>query len=86
MVALVAFDLVRLILQRRGRIEVLDAEGRRRLIPPRSNAGRFAPCAVIAGIVLLMIVSVRVVPDGHALVFFNTVSKGLENAPDGCVG
>jgi hypothetical protein len=81
--ALVALVLVRLMLRRRGRVEVLDAEGRRRLVPPRINAGGFAPCAVIAGIVLLMMVSVRVVPVGHALVIFNTISKGFRLARQG---
>jgi prohibitin 2 len=69
---------------RKGGVEVLDTEGRRRLPPPRSAPGRMvAAGAIIALALVLLAASVRVVPVGHGLVVFNTVTKTFRLAPQG---
>ncbi len=64
------------ILRRRG-LTVLDAEGRRRL-PGGGGWGRALAGIVLALFLLLLITaSVRVVPVGHGLVVFNTLTRSL---------
>jgi prohibitin 2 len=63
--------------------EVRDADGRR-LPPPGGAFGK--GIAVVVGIVLLLLIlasTVRVVPVGHALVVFNTVTKSFRLARQG---
>jgi prohibitin 2 len=81
--ALAAYALIQLFGARRGDIEVLDREGRRRIRLPRFDPRRLIPLA--AGLVALLILfaSVRVVPVGHALVVFNTVTKTFRLARQG---
>jgi prohibitin 2 len=64
------------VLRRRG-VTVFDPEGRRRISPPPAW-GRMLP--LLAGALLILILipaSVRVVPVGHALVVFNTLTRGF---------
>jgi prohibitin 2 len=70
--------------RKQGGVEVLDTEGRRRL-PPSVRAPRAAILAVAAVVLLLVLLaaSVRVVPVGHGLVVFNTVTKTFRLAPQG---
>ncbi|MBZ5640040.1 MAG: prohibitin family protein [Acidobacteriia bacterium] len=70
---------------RRGGVEVLDTEGRRRLPPPGGPRGRVVVAGTIAVVAVLVLfaASVRVVPVGHGLVVFNTVSKTFRLAPQG---
>jgi regulator of protease activity HflC (stomatin/prohibitin superfamily) len=66
----------------RGRaLAALDADGRRRPSQPvgRQIAVALVPIAIVA----FLVMSVRVVPVGHALVVFNTVSKSFKVAPQG---
>ena len=71
---------------RRGRsgVEVLDTEGRRRLPGPRGVSPTLL-AAVAAGAVALVLLaaSIRVVPVGHGLVVFNTVTRSFRLAPQG---
>jgi len=74
--AVLAFVAARLLAKRRG-FEVRDADGRR-LGAPGMNIARIAPIVLAAIIVMVLIpASVRVVPVGHALVIFNTLTKGF---------
>ncbi len=71
---------------RRGRdgVEVLDTEGRRRLPTPRKTPATLVGGVLLAALVLVLLASsVRVVPVGHGLVVFNTVTKTFRLAPQG---
>src|SRR5437867_2222733 len=83
LVAIIVSAVARLVMRRRGRVEVLDGEGRRRFNPGRVDFRALAPYAALAGVLLLMIASVRAVPVGHALVIFNTVTRGFRLARQG---
>ena len=74
----VVFILVRQI---RRALDVTDAEGRR----VRSGLpGRVAVSVVgLLALLALMVTSVRVVPVGHALVIFNTITKGFRLSRQG---
>jgi len=64
------------VLSRRGSVHVHDNEGRR--LPATSPGDVARMIGVVAGPLVLLIVlatSFRVVPVGHALVIFNTVTK-----------
>ena len=63
--------------RRRGG-EVLDRDG----IPVRIR-GVLPAVAVLVAVLLILIASVRVVPVGHALVIFNTVTKSFRAAGQG---
>ena len=78
----VAFVIGR-ILARRGGFQVLDRNGRR-IGAGGAGALRVAPF-VFGGILLFVLVaiSVRVVPVGHGLVVFNTVTKTFRLAGQG---
>jgi len=69
---------------RKGDVEVLDTDGRRRL-PQFAGGSMVLVYAGAAGalILLLLFASVRLVPVGHGLVVFNTVSKTFRLAPQG---
>jgi regulator of protease activity HflC (stomatin/prohibitin superfamily) len=65
---------------RRG-LDVRDAEGRRvRAGWPGSIGGTLAALVLL---LILLMTSVRVVPVGHALVIFNTVTKGFRLSSQG---
>src|SRR5215468_3963691 len=83
LVAILVSAVARIVMRRRGRVEVLDAEGRRRFSPSRIDVGTVAPYAALAGILLLLVIAVRVVPVGHALVIFNTVTRSFRLARQG---
>ncbi len=72
------------VLRRAGRIAVLDADGRR-LLPRASGlgGGTAAVVVLLLGLLVLLPFSVRVVPVGHALVIFNTVTRSFRLAPQG---
>jgi len=70
------------VLRRRG-VTVLDADGRRRF-PGGPGWGRTAIGILAAAILLLLIpASVRVVPVGHGLVIFNTLTRSFRLARQG---
>ena len=67
----------------RGAVRVHDADGRK-ILPDGGDALR--GIALVGGPILLLILiatSVRVVPVGHALVIFNTVTRGFRVARQG---
>lgn len=75
--------LARYLLTRR-RLRVHDAEGRR--IGPDATADVVRTAAVVGGVVLLLILSttsLRVVPVGHGLVIFNTLTRGFRLGQQG---
>jgi regulator of protease activity HflC (stomatin/prohibitin superfamily) len=82
--AVVAALVIGRILARRGRVQMLDKDGRRIMGAAGAGARRAAPI-VVGAIVLLVIVgmSVRVVPVGNCLVIFNTVTKTFRLARQG---
>ena len=68
---------------RRRRFQVIDPHGRR-MLTPGGNPARVAPIALLAVFAVVMVIaSVRVVPVGHALVVFNTVTKTFRTARQG---
>ena len=70
-----------LVRQVRRAFDVRDAEGRRVRTGLPGRVG-----LAVAGLLALLVVlvtSIRVVPVGHALVIFNTVSKGFRLSPQG---
>jgi prohibitin 2 len=70
-----------LIRQVRRGLDVRDAEGRRvRAGWPGSIGGTLAALVLL---LVLLVSSVRVVPVGHALVIFNTVTKSFRLGPQG---
>jgi regulator of protease activity HflC (stomatin/prohibitin superfamily) len=71
-------------LARRGGLRVHDLSGRALNAGPPAGAGRFV-VALIAGLFLVIVLAttVRVVPVGHALVIFNTLTKGFRLAEQG---
>lgn len=70
-----------LVRQVRRGLDVRDAEGRRvRAGWPGSIGGTLAALVLL---LVLLVSSVRVVPVGHALVIFNTVTKSFRLAPQG---
>jgi prohibitin 2 len=78
----IAFIVVWRLAARRAGVRVHDAEGRR--ILPETDTFRWV--AAIAGGVFVFILlgtSVRVVPVGHALVVFNTVTRNFHLARQG---
>jgi len=75
--------IFRLLSRRRG-LEVLDPDGRRRSVShPPIPRGLLPAAGAAVLMVLLLGASVRVVPVGHALVVFNTVSGTFRVAPQG---
>ena len=75
--------LARYLLTRR-RLRVHDADGRR--IGPDATADVVRTAGVVGGVVLLLILlttSLRVVPVGHGLVVFNTLTRGFRLAQQG---
>lgn len=64
---------------RRRRIDVLDGDGR----PRRRPSGTLGLVAGLVAIAVMLPVAVRVVPVGHTLVIFNTVTKGFRAAGQG---
>src|SRR5213593_4082296 len=69
------------VLSRRRGFEVRHPDGRRL---PGPGLARVLPIAIVVFLVLALAVSsVRVVPVGHALVVFNTVTKGFRLARQG---
>lgn len=83
-IAVIAALVIGRILARRGRIQMLDRDGRRIAGAAGAGALRAAPF-VIGGILLVVLVmlSVKVVPVGHSLVIFNTVTKSFRLARQG---
>jgi len=81
--AVVAFVVIR-ILRRRRDVEVLDPKGRRRLPDVLGDARRLVSLALL-GLFLLVLIpaSIRLVPVGHALVIFNTLSRSFRLAEQG---
>ena len=70
-----------LVRQVRRAFDVRDAEGRR---VRTGLPGRVAAAAVgLAALLVVLVTSIRVVPVGHALVIFNTVTKGFRLSPQG---
>jgi prohibitin 2 len=82
LVLVAAFGVVRL-LAARARSGVHDADGRR-LAGGAPDLVRLVP-ALVAGFLVLVLLasSIRVVPVGHALVIFNTVTRGFRVASQG---
>jgi len=75
--------LARYLLTRR-RLRVHDADGRH--IGPDATADVVRTAGVVGGVVLLLILlttSLRVVPVGHGLVIFNTLTRGFRLAQQG---
>jgi prohibitin 2 len=75
---IVAGVVVARVLLTRGRPKVHDAEGRRISPDVSMEAARVA--GLVGGAILLFIVlatSIRVVPVGHALVIFNTITRSF---------
>jgi regulator of protease activity HflC (stomatin/prohibitin superfamily) len=79
----VGYTVWRLVAQRSG-ARVHDAEGRRIGPGAAFDLGRGLPI-LAGGLVLLLLLptSIRVVPVGHGLVIFNTVTKGFRLARQG---
>jgi regulator of protease activity HflC (stomatin/prohibitin superfamily) len=70
-----------LVRQIRRALDVTDAEGRR---VRSALPGRMALSVVgLLALLALMVTSVRVVPVGHALVIFNTITKGFRLSRQG---
>jgi prohibitin 2 len=65
---------------RRG-LDVHDADGRR--VRGAVPGGTFLSVGLLLLLLLLLVTSVRVVPVGHALVVFNTITKQFRLAPQG---
>ncbi len=72
------------VLGRRMRMRVHDADGRR-VIPDWATDGRriLAFAAIPVVFLILLATSFRVVPVGHALVIFNTITKSFQLATQG---
>jgi prohibitin 2 len=82
-VAVVAFIAAK-SRKRPGDVEVLDTGGRRRLAGGSGpSLGVLVPVVAIAAVLVLLAASVRVVPVGHGLVVFNTVTASFRLAPQG---
>ena len=81
--ALVAALAVYRVTATRAHAGVRDSEGRR-LSGGAADALRIVP-VIVAGVLLLMLVasSIRVVPVGHALVIFNTLTRSFRVASQG---
>lgn len=73
--------VVILVRQARRAFFVRDAEGRRIRTGMPARIGLVV--ALLLVLLILMVSSVRVVPVGHALVIFNTITKGFRVAPQG---
>ena len=72
------------LLARRRAVRVHDSEGRRLFPDARGDAARVLGFILVPLIVLLLAAtSFRVVPVGHALVIFNTVTRGFRLASQG---
>ena len=70
-----------LVRQVRRAFDVRDAEGRR---VRTGLPGRVAAAVVgLLALLAVLVTSIRVVPVGHALVIFNTVTKGFRLSPQG---
>jgi prohibitin 2 len=81
-VVVIAAIILGQFLKRRG-FTVLDPDGRRRL-PGPGGVGRYLSLALILLLLLVLIpASIRVVPVGHGLVIFNTVTRSLRLAGQG---
>jgi hypothetical protein len=70
------------VLRRRG-ITVLDADGRRRLPGAPALARMISGVLAALFLILLIPASVRVVPVGHGLVIFNTLTRSFRLARQG---
>jgi len=81
--ALAAYALIRYFNVRQRNVEILDREGRRRFPVPPFNPRRLIPLIAGLAAVVILIASLRVVPVGHALVVFNTVTKSFRLARQG---
>lgn len=66
-----------------GRMEVLDRGGRRRFPLPSAGKGYLAALAGVILLGVLMLIAIRVVPVGHGLVVFNTITGNFHMAPQG---
>jgi len=78
----IAGVVVTQVLRRRG-VTVLDADGRRRL-PGGPALGRMiSGILAVLFLILLVPASVRVVPVGHGLVIFNTLTRSFRLARQG---
>ena len=69
---------------RRGGITLLDPDGRRRISGPAGGVRRWMILGI--GVLILIILipaSIRVVPVGHALVVFNTITRSFRLAGQG---
>jgi prohibitin 2 len=78
----VGYTIWRLVAPRGARVH--DAEGRR--IGPSAAVELGALLPILGGVILLFVLlatSVRVVPVGHGLVVFNTITKGFRLARQG---
>ncbi len=70
--------------RKRNGVEVLDTDGRRRLPAARVASPPLVAVGLAAVLVLVLLAaSVRVVPVGHGLVVFNTVTRSFRLAPQG---
>ena len=80
--AVVAVAILGRVLKGRG-VTVLGPDGRRRLPGAGWSGGRLWLIAALLFLLILIPASVRVVPVGHALVIFNTVTRGFRLASQG---
>ncbi|HET6373794.1 MAG TPA: prohibitin family protein [Candidatus Polarisedimenticolia bacterium] len=84
LIALVGYGVSKLLRpQGRRRLQVLDEDGRPlEWASPRTRRTLIVGIPALVVLVLLT-ASVHVVPVGHALVVFNTVTRGFRSAPPG---
>ena len=82
-IALIGYSALRFMPKRRRWVEVSDDDSPRPALPTKEirRSLLFAAPAVLVLLVLLL--SVRVVPVGHGLVIFNTLTKSFRLAPQG---
>jgi regulator of protease activity HflC (stomatin/prohibitin superfamily) len=86
LMALVAAIVVAVVLARllkRGGVTVLGPDGRRRLPGAGALRGYLGLALTVLFLLILIPASIRVVPVGHALVVFNTVTRNLRLAGQG---
>jgi prohibitin 2 len=81
--AFVSYAALRIVPRRRRWVEVPDSESRRPALPAPEFRRALAIGVPAVLLLLFLVLSVHVVPVGHGLVIFNTVTGSFRLAPQG---